>query len=131
MKGCACEMKILIYLLQFIFIYGFFLLGQLLRELFNLPLPGSILGFLLMFTALMLKLFPLRFVESGATMLLAFLPLFFIPATVGVVEYLDVFTGKGTILIVIIIISTLLTMAGSGWISQFLGRPTSAEKEGE
>lgn len=124
-------MKILIYLLQFIFIYGFFLLGQLLRELFSLPLPGSILGFLLMFAALMLKLFPLRFVESGATVLLAFLPLFFIPATVGVIEYLNVFTGKGTLLIAIIIFSTLLTMAGSGWVSQYLGRRTAVEKEGE
>lgn len=122
-------MKILLYLLQFIFIYGFFILGQLLRELFAIPLPGSILGFLLMFTALSLKLVPLRFVESGATLLLSFLPLFFIPATVGVIEYIDVFAGKGFFLIAVIIVSTLLTMAASGWTSQYLGRRIRTGKE--
>ena len=122
-------MKFLILLLQFIFIYGFFFLGQLLRELFSIPLPGSIIGFMLMFTALLLKLFPLRFVESTATLLLSFLPLYFIPATVGVIEYLGVFAGKGFFLIGLIIVSTLLTMAASGSTSQYLGRRIEAGKE--
>lgn len=129
MKGGAADVKILLFILQFVFIYGFFLLGQLLRQLFDIPLPGSIIGFMLMFIALTLKLFPLRFVESGGMLLLSFLPLFFIPATVGVIEYIDVFAGKGTLLIVLIIFSTLLTMAGSGWTSQFLGRKNKPETE--
>lgn len=128
-EGGARRMKILLYLMQFIFIYGFFILGQLLRELFNIQLPGSIIGFMLMFTALSLKLVPLRFVESGAMLLLSFLPLFFIPATVGVIEYLHVFAGKGFFLIAIVILSTLLTMAASGWTSQYLGGRIEARKE--
>ena len=122
-------MRFLVLLLQFIFIYGFFFLGQLLRELFSIPLPGSIIGFIMMFAALSLKLFPLRFVESTATLLLSFLPLYFIPATVGVIEYIDVFAGKGFFLIAVIIISTLLTMAASGLASQYLGLRIEARKE--
>lgn len=122
-------MKFLMLLFQFIFIYGFFFLGQLLRELFSIPLPASIIGFMLMFATLLLKLVPLRFVDSTATLLLSFLPLFFIPATVGVIEYLDVFTGKGFFLIAVIIFSTLLTMAASGSTSQYLGRRIEARKE--
>ncbi|WP_203333950.1 CidA/LrgA family protein [Planococcus beigongshangi] len=122
-------MKLLVLLLQIGFLYGFFILGQLLRELFSIPLPGSILGLILMFTALSLKLFPLRWVDSGATLLLAFLPLFFIPATVGIVDYFDVFTGKGVLLIVVLILSTILTMAGSGLTSQYLSRRSEAGKE--
>lgn len=114
---------------QLVFIYGFFILGQLLRELFSIPLPGSILGFMLMFAALSLKLFPLRFVESGATLLLSFLPLFFVPATVGVIDYFGVFAGKGVFLIAILVFSTLLTMAASGWVSQFLSRKKETRKE--
>ncbi|MCM3612029.1 CidA/LrgA family protein [Planococcus sp. MERTA32b] len=122
-------MKFIVFLLQFIFIYGFFFLGQLLRELFGIPLPGSIIGFTLMFAALALKLFPLRLVESTATLLLSFLPLFFIPATVGVINYFDVFAGKGFFLIAVVIISTLLTMAASGSTSQYLGRRIETGKE--
>lgn len=84
---------------------------------------------MLMFTALLLKLFPLRFVESTATLLLSFLPLYFIPATVGVIDYLGVFAGKGFFLIALIIVSTLLTMAASGSTSQYLGRRIEAGKE--
>lgn len=62
-------------------------------------------------------------------MLLAFLPLFFIPATVGIVDYFDVFTGKGVLLIVVLILSTILTMAGSGLTSQYLSRRSEAGKE--
>ncbi len=122
-------MKFFLILFQAIFIYGFFLLGQLLRELFSIPLPGSIIGLMLLFFALSLKLFPLRFVDSAATLLLSFLPLFFIPATVGVIDYIDVFAGKGVFLIAIIIFSTLLTMAASGWMSQALGQRLEAGKE--
>lgn len=122
-------MKSLTIFLQLILIYAFFLLGQWLRDLFNVPLPGSIIGFILMFAALLLKLLPLRWVESGASLLLAFLPLFFIPATVGVMEYGDIFIGKGMFLIAILIFSTLLTMAASGLTSQYLARRSSARKE--
>lgn len=122
-------MKSLTIFLQLILIYAFSLLGQWLRDLFNVPLPGSIIGFILMFAALLLKLVSLRWVESGASLLLAFLPLFFIPATVGVMEYGDIFIGKGMFLIAILIFSTLLTMAASGLTSQYLARRFSARKE--
>ncbi|WP_268809842.1 CidA/LrgA family protein [Planococcus sp. CAU13] len=116
-------------LLQISFLYGFFILGQLLRELFSIPLPGSILGLMLMFIALLLKIVPLEWVDSGAALLLSFLPLFFIPATVGVIDYFDVFAGKGAFLVVVLILSTLLTMAGAALTSQHLSRRFEAGKE--
>ncbi|MGO1060938.1 CidA/LrgA family protein [Planococcus sp. FY231025] len=121
-------MKFLIIFIQLIVLYGFYLAGEWLRNWFNLPLPGSIIGFLLLFAALLLKIYPLRWIESGAQFLLAFLSLYFIPATVGVMQYGDVFTGKGLWLIVIVMASTLLTMAVSALLSQWASR-RSAEKE--
>ncbi|MFD1864334.1 CidA/LrgA family protein [Planococcus chinensis] len=121
-------MKFLIIFIQLIVLYGFYLTGEWLRGSFNLPLPGSIIGFLLLFAALLLKIYPLRWIESGAQFLLAFLSLYFIPATVGVMQYGDVFTGKGLWLIVIVMASTLLTMAVSALLSQWASR-RSAEKE--
>lgn len=122
-------MKFIKIFLQLVLIYGFFLLGQGLREFFNLPLPGSIIGFLLLFAALIFKIFPIRWVESGAVSLLAFLPLYFIPATVGVIDYRHIFTGKGIWLIAILIASTLLTMAVSGYASQYMARHSTKRKE--
>lgn len=122
-------MKFLLTFIQLVVLFGFYLIGEWLRELFNLPLPGSIIGFLLLFTVLLLKIYPLKWIDSGAHFLLAFLSLYFIPATVGVIDYADVFTGKGVWLLVIAIFSTLLTMAVSALISQWTAR-TTQQKEG-
>ncbi|TWT24894.1 CidA/LrgA family protein [Planomicrobium sp. CPCC 101110] len=115
-------MKFVIIFIQIIILYGFYLAGESIRTIFHLPLPGSIIGFLLLFAALMLKIYPLRWIESGAHFLLAFLSLYFIPATVGAIEYGNVFTGKGVWLIAIVLVSTLLTMAVSGLSSQWASR---------
>ncbi|QDY46833.1 CidA/LrgA family protein [Planococcus glaciei] len=123
-------MKFLLTFIQLAVLFGFYLLGEWLRALFNLPLPGSIIGFLLLFSALLLKIYPLKWIDSGAHFLLAFLSLYFIPATVGVIDYADVFTGKGVWLLVIAVVSTLLTMAVSAWISQWTAR-TAKQKEGK
>lgn len=122
-------MKFIIIFLQLVLIYGFFMLGQWLREFFDLPLPGSIIGFLLLFAALIFRIYPIRWVESGASSLLAFLPLYFIPATVGVIDYRHIFTGKGIWLIAILIASTLLTMAISGYTSQYAAQLSAKRKE--
>ena len=116
-------------LLQIIFVYGFFFIGDWLHIFFNLPLPGSIIGLLLLLTALLLKVFPLSWIESGTNFLLSYLPLFLIPATVGAIKYGHVFAGKGSLLILIVIISTLITMAISSHTSQFLANRSDKRKE--
>ena len=120
-------MKIISIILQLFVITGFYLIGEAIQVFFNIPLPGSIIGFLLLFTALMLKIYPLEWIESGAHFLLAFLSLYFIPATVGVVEYGELFSGKGMLLIPIVIASTFLTMAGR--VSQYAAKASTDRKE--
>ena len=115
--------------LQIIVLYGFVLLGNWLRDLLHLPLSGSIIGLLVLLAVLSLKLFRLEWIESGSNFLLSYLPLYFIPATVGVMNYGHIFTGKGFLLIPITIISTFLTMGISSYISQFLANK-SVKKEG-
>ncbi|RNF38729.1 CidA/LrgA family protein [Planococcus salinus] len=122
-------MKYIIPLLQLIPIYAFYLAGEWLQLFFDLPLPGSIIGFLLLFVALLLKIYPLQWIESGSRLILAFLPLFFIPATVGVMDYGELFAGKGMWLIVIVIVSTLLAMGASGWTSQYISRFTDKKED--
>ncbi|WP_217585852.1 CidA/LrgA family holin-like protein [Lentibacillus saliphilus] len=107
-------------LLQALLLFGFFLVGAWLKELLDLPLSGSIIGLLLLLVALTLNIIPLKWVESGAYMFLGVLPLFFIPALIGVVNYGEFFAGKGLLLIPITVISTLMTMAAGGWVSQWL-----------
>ncbi len=64
----------------------------------------------------------MKWIEKGAKFFVAHLTLFFIPATVGILNYFDVFSGKGFLLIIIVLISTVLVMGGSGLISQWMIR---------
>lgn len=105
-------------LVQAGFLFGFYLLGSLLRELFHIPLPGSIIGLLLLWGLLSVKVVRLEWVENGAYLFLSVLPLYLLPATVGVMDYLHIFTGKGLLLVVITIVSTFITMATASVFSE-------------
>lgn len=67
---------------------GFAALGQGLVTLTRLPLPGSVVGMLLLLLALSLRWVRLDWVDTAADGLLGLLGLLFVPAAVGVVEYL-------------------------------------------
>ncbi|MFC4453158.1 CidA/LrgA family protein [Deinococcus sonorensis] len=69
-------------------LFGFAVLGQALVGWTRLPLPGSVVGLLLLLLALATRLVPLAWVEGAADTLIGLLSLLFVPAAVGVVDYL-------------------------------------------
>ncbi|HEY2495356.1 MAG TPA: CidA/LrgA family protein [Paenibacillus sp.] len=113
-------MKIIQIIAQVGLLYLFYLAGNYVQQLLHLPIPGSIVGLLLLFVLLLCKIVPIKWIEHGSTAVLSYLPLFFIPATAGIVNHLGIFSGKGLMLIVIIIVSTALTMVAAAHSSQWL-----------
>lgn len=111
-------MKIFMITIQVIGLYLFNLLGEVISSLLKLPLPGSIVGLLLLFLCLHYKIIPEKYIKEGVGFLLALLPLFFIPATVGIIQYPEFLSGKGIILIVVVMISTFITMIVAGRVSE-------------
>ncbi|EGQ27639.1 murein hydrolase LrgA [Sporosarcina newyorkensis 2681] len=115
-------MKIVKTLIQVVFLYLFFMLGNFLRQWLSIPLPGSIIGLLILWGLLSFRIIPLNWVEKGAYVFLSTLPLYLIPATVGVMNYGHVFRGKGVLLVVITIVSTFITMAVASLVSQSMAK---------
>jgi len=122
-------MKYIKLVFQILVLYGFVIVGNWLQDFLHLPLPGSIIGLLVLLAVLSLKVFQLEWIESGSYFLLSYLPLYFIPATVGVMNYGHVFAGKGFLLIPITMISTFLTMWFSSYISQVLVKKSANKEE--
>ncbi|WJY28110.1 MULTISPECIES: CidA/LrgA family holin-like protein [Sporosarcina] len=110
-------MSIFIRLLQIAALYLFYLLGSWLQEFLHLPLSGSIVGLLLVLLGLSTGILKLRWIESGAHTLLSVLPIFFIPATIAVMNYGHFFSGRGSLLIPVTILSTVCTMAAASFAS--------------
>lgn len=109
-----------IIIIHIIILYTFNFIGTWIKNLFNLSVPGSIIGLLLLFILLMSNIVKLEWVEAGAQFFIRNLVFFFIPATVGVMDHFGLFKGKGILLIVIALISTVMVMVTSGLVSQSL-----------
>ena len=89
-------MKILKVIIQVIILYVFSMLGNLLQTIFHLPISGSIIGLFLLLAALMLKIIPVPAIKQGSEFLLLFLTLFFVPATIGIMNYPALFSSSGS-----------------------------------
>jgi len=86
----------------------------------SLQFPGSILGLLLLFGCLYFKIIPVELIKDGAGFLLTFLALFFIPATVGIMDYPEFLSWGGLGMIISIVISTIITIIITGRFCQYL-----------
>ena len=122
-------MKIIKFLLQFLLITIFYIIGEGLQNLFRLSIPGSIIGLILLFLFLSCKILPETWVNQGANFLLSLMPLFLVPATVGAMNYFHIFHGKGILLIIGIIISTCIIFVASAFICEKWGKNSFKEKE--
>jgi len=103
-------------------IFSFLIAGELLQQLLSLIVPGNILGMILIFIALKVKLFPLEWVKPVADKLLFWLPLFFIPYAVGLMQFTDLLATHGTIILLITLIASTLTLIVTAWLQQKLDR---------
>src|SRR5699024_9011173 len=111
-------MKYIQIIIQILFLFVLFWIGEWIREIFHLMIPGSVIGLVLLFILLISGIVKEKYIRSGANFMMKHLVLFFVLATVGIMGYIDLFKGKGVFLIVITIVSTILVMAVSGFVSQ-------------
>lgn len=113
-------MKYVTLLLQVGVLYTFSLVGLWIQEVFQLLMPGSLIGMLILFLLLSTRILPLRWFELGAEKLIVFLPLFLIPSTTGLMEYGSFLFSKGSIIFMLVVASTVVTLIVSGYISQLV-----------
>jgi len=93
-----------------------------LAGLLKLPLPGSILGLLLVFLLLQLKLIRLEWIDLGAKWLLAEMLLFFIPPAAGMLEYKSLLLANGPRILLVVIGSTVIVMSCTGLLSEHFAK---------
>lgn len=110
-------------------LYVLLFIGNFLQETFQLFIPGSVIGMLLLFFLLKTKIVKLKWIEEGTSLLLRHLTLFFIPVTIGIIEYFNLFAGKGIFLVIAAVVSTALVMGTSGLVSERLAKGKEVQHE--
>ena len=109
--------KIALGLLQVAGLTVFSLLVNALTSFLHIPLPGSIIGMILLFLLLESGVISLNWVEVGASWLLAELLLFFIPSAIGVMKYSRLLEADGLQVLAVVLVGTFTVMACSGLLT--------------
>lgn len=94
--------------------------GEFLSKSFNLPIPASILGMVILFILLILKIIKIKWVEDVGNTLLDNLSVMFIPAGVAIVRELELFRGNLIPLTIIVFVSTTIVIVVTGYTVQSL-----------
>lgn len=100
-----------------------FLLSWIMNQLvalLHLKIPGSILGMVVVFILLQMKIIRIEWFDLGAKWLLADLLLFFIPSSVGIIQYTNVFANSGLPILVVVLLSTFVVMAVTGILAEVI-----------
>lgn len=102
--------------------------GEAIARGLHLPVPGSVLGMLLLFTVLVLRQRVPDDLEQCSQMVLRPLTLYFVPASVGIMTMGPLLAREGLRIALVLVLATILPMLVCGygldrWLRQ---RETSA-----
>ena len=105
-------------------ILGIYLIGELLSKSLQLPIPGNILGMVILFILLFTKILKVDNISTVTNFLLDHLAFFFIPAGVGLMASLGIIKATWWQLLVVCISTTVIIIAVTGIIVQAISRRT-------
>lgn len=102
---------------QFAIILTVTCIGELLKYLLPLPVPGSIYGLLLLFFLLVFHVISLEQVKDAAEFLIEIMPLMFIPAAVGLMDSWNLMKEMILPILVIVPVTTGLVIFVTGKVT--------------
>lgn len=103
--------------------------GEAISRGVGLPIPGNVIGMGLLLAALAAGLVRVEWIREAADLLLSHLALFFIPAGVGVMVYLDLLQREWLPIVASLVLSTFVVMAVTGWVEGRLERRGASRGE--
>ena len=95
---------------QLMIIFMISLVGEGISSVFHLPVPGSIIGLVLLFLALQFKLLRLRHISMVGNFLLANMTILFLPPAVGIMDKFQVIAPYLLPIILIVLGATVLNV---------------------
>lgn len=97
-------------------------IGEVLNKVIFIPLPGSVLGLLVLLALLLLKWVSIEQIEELSTFLMNHLAIFFVPAGVGLINVLGILKETWFILLMISVSTTLLVLLATAFVVQQIRR---------
>lgn len=108
-------------------------ISLVIEKLLPFPFPASVIGLILLFFLLLLRVLKVDHIREKSDFLLENMAFFFIPAGVGIINYFDVLKGFAGQLIAVCVISTFVTFAATALSMKLVMRMQNAwrQRKGE
>ncbi|MBD7914249.1 CidA/LrgA family protein [Clostridium sp. Sa3CUN1] len=103
-----------------IIIFGIYLIGELISKSFSLPLPGNIIGLIILLILLCTKVIKVEKIENVSNFFLDHLAFFFIPAGVGLLSSFDTIKNNLVSILILCLITTAIVIVSTGIIVQYI-----------
>ena len=105
---------------QLMIIFMISLVGEGISSVFRLPVPGSIIGLVLLFLALQFKLLRLRHISMVGNFLLANMTILFLPPAVGIMDKFQVIAPYLLPIILIVLGAIVLNVCVTAVVVQLI-----------
>lgn len=108
--------------LGFLILIALYFAGDFLSALLPFPVPGSVIGLLLIFLLLHAKVIRLEWVDDASSLLLVFLGVFYVPYGVGIIEANDAVKERVGLIFLVITVVTISVLFFSAKLFVLLGQ---------
>ncbi len=86
-----------------------------LEELVPIPFPASVIGLVILLACLLTGILKVSHVQEKSDFLLSNMAFFFVPAGVGLMNYLDILKSSWLPILVVCVASTVITFAATAY----------------
>jgi len=94
--------------------------GIFLSKLIGLKIPGSLLGMILLALCMVLKIIPIKIMESVCSLILKNMVFFFVPLLVATYLYRNLIVEKGLPMFFAVLMSCALTLIATAYASDLV-----------
>ena len=112
-------------------IFGIYLLGVLITDITGVPIPGNVIGMVILFLLLYLKVIKVEQISTISNFFLEHLAFFFIPAGVGLISSFSVIKNIWLQLLIVCFVTTAITMICTGLVVQKIANKKEGDKDGK
>lgn len=116
------------YLRELLIIFGILFVSNLIQSLTGIPMPGTVLGMILLLVLLLTGIVKLEMIENVTKFLLDHLTFFFIPGGVALISQIDLIKDEWLSLLIVIVAAAVLVIAVTGLTVQALKKVKEGAK---
>ncbi|OOF41976.1 hypothetical protein BKK50_07730 [Rodentibacter rarus] len=112
--------KLFLLVRSLLLLYIMLYLGNQIAHFIPVGVPGSIWGLLLLFVGLTTKIIRLEWIYLGASLLIRYMAVLFVPVSVGIIKYSDLLWEQMNILLIPNVVSTCTTLVFIGIVANLM-----------